>query len=352
MRGKNVIFINGQHYDAVTGLPVDQPSVALKPAATRPVKMISDFGPATKKPAPVVKATPATPRHVTSVKEVHAAPQRSKTLRRDIVKRPAGTHEIIAHRDNRQPIVVGKSPAIRRFASHPLPRTSAEITPQAPSVVATHKPVTIQPVAVQKVHALVEKKTAPAPKARAMSSRELKEHLIAQKLAEAKENKKEVKQSRIKKALAKPRVTSIVAASIALVVLGGYLTYLNMPNLSVRVAAAQAGIDASFPEYRPDGYHFNGPIAYAPGEVTMKFQSNGGNKGYEITQKSSSWDSQAVLDNYVAKQTDSYLTYSEQGLTIYTYGSQAAWVNGGVLYTLEGNAPLSNEQVLRIAASM
>ena len=38
-----------------------------------------------------------------------------------------------------------------------------------------------------------------------------------------------------------------------------------MPTLSVRVAASQAGIDASYPSYRPDGYALNGPVTYGDG---------------------------------------------------------------------------------------
>ena len=47
-----------------------------------------------------------------------------------------------------------------------------------------------------------------------------------------------------------------------------------------------------------------------------------------------------------------YATYNDAGLTIYTYGTDAAWVNGGVLYTVEGSANLSNEQIRRIATSL
>ncbi|MBC7746722.1 hypothetical protein H7Y40_01935 [Pedobacter sp.] len=359
MRGKNTIFINGQHYDAVTGLPVEsakptQPIAAAVPAPT--YKVISDFGPArpnkhTVKPVKVAPVHPVVQRP-TPTKKVHAAPQRSQTLRREAVKRPVGIHESIVQRSHRTPLAVAKSTAVTRFASHPLPRLVSE--PATPVMLpATHKPVVIQPAIVAKAHrAVAHRATATlVAKKPAMSSRELKEHLIAEKLAAVDIHKKAAKSPR-KKFFAQPRTTSIVSACFALIVLGGYLTYLNMPNLSVRVAASQSGVDARFPEYRPDGYRFNGPIAYAPGEVSMKFQANGGSQGYEIKQKSSSWDSQAVLDNYVTKQSSSYLTYSEQGLTVYTYGSEAAWVNGGVLYTLEGDAPLSNEQVLRIASSM
>ena len=354
MRGKNTIFINGQHYDAVTGLPIE----LVKPPVTASIpahayKVISDFGPVYRNKS-VQKSVLQHPvvNRPTAINKVHATPQRSQTLRREVVKRPVGTFESTTQRYYRKPAPVAKSSAITRFASHPLPRI---VEPAVASVIPTkHKLIDIQPAIVTKIHrAVAQKVTAAHPvKTPAMSSRELKEYLIAEKLASVDSSKKTPSTKLQKKILGQPRLTSIISACFALIVLGGYLTYLNMPNLSVRVAAAQSGVNARFPEYHPDGYHFNGPIAYAPGEVSMKFQSNGGPATYEIKQKISSWDSQAVLDNYVTKQSNTYLTYSEQGLTVYTYGSHAAWVNGGVLYTLEGNAPLSNEQVLHIASSM
>ena len=126
-----------------------------------------------------------------------------------------------------------------------------------------------------------------------------------------------------------------------------------MPSLSVRVAAAQAGIDASYPEYRPDGYSLRGTVAYKEGEVSMQFGANAGPQEFTVTQAKSSYDSVAVLDNHVKPASgEQYTTYNERGLTIYTYDSNAAWVNGGILYTITGDAPLSGEQIRRIATSL
>jgi len=85
----------------------------------------------------------------------------------------------------------------------------------------------------------------------------------------------------------------------------------------------------------------------------MKFASNSGPQNFTVTQSKTSWDSSAVLDNYIKEKAgDNYITYDEHGLTIYTYGSNAAWVNGGVLYTITGDAPLSGDQIRHIATSM
>ena len=46
------------------------------------------------------------------------------------------------------------------------------------------------------------------------------------------------------------------------------------------------------------GYRFDGPVAYSDGQVSL-CSTNGGTTGYRIVEKKTTWDSQAVLDNYV-----------------------------------------------------
>lgn len=338
MRGKNTIYMNGRHYDAVTGLAVSIEAPSSGSGHNPFAKPNSIDG--------VRKSTPAShkPKRTPAPHQVARKTSKSATLRRDLVKKPVSTKvEPVAK--TRQRVVVEKSPSINRFASHPMamkPSASlskAQLHPKSSSTNHT----------INRIHSQVATKAPVATSpTKALSSRELKEHIIAEKLAQIDTNsaKKVSKQKNY------PRLASILIASFAVIVLGGYLTYINMPNLSMRVAASQAGVNAKFPDYHPAGYSFDGPIAYSGGEVAVKFQSNTSNQNYTIRQKNSNWDSQAVLDNYVAAQSPHYMTSSEQGLTIYTYQNKAAWVNGGVLYTIEGNAPLSNEQVLRIAGSM
>lgn len=348
MRGKNTIIINGRQYDAVTGLAVGELPHSSKPKVEG-LKVVNDIS--QKKVVPVKKIpNHHVPRNI-SVKKPVSSLQKSKTLRRESLRRPVGIHESTVSRHMRSHTLVQKSSVITKFADHPQQRTYIAPAPQ----IHTDQSVGIRPAHKPMMVHVLHKATArpQVSKPVALSSRQLKEKLISEKLASVDHHKKQIDHKPARKLFgAHPRTASVMSACFALVVLGGYLTYLNMPNLSIRVAAAQAGVNARFPEYRPDGYRFNGPIAYAPGEVTMYFQSNGGKQAYEIKQKNSSWDSQAVLDNYVTKESKAYLTYSEQGLTVYTYQNKAAWVNGGVLYTIDGDAPLSNEQVLRIAASM
>lgn len=329
MSAKHTIVINGKLYDAATGLPVAKSSA---PAHTRPVRTSGagvDIVPAKAVPKRPTASKSSTIHHVT-------AP--SVTLKRQHLKAPLSKAPAkstltpkTAHID--------RSPMIAHFASHPqpLPKREPKIIEVAPAT-----PVSV----LQKSH-------APVP----LKSSELKEKLIARASAKADTPKPAVhkakKLKRAKRGFKKLSKPSIVAASIALVLLGGYLTYISMPGLSVSVAGSQAGVAAKFPSYSPDGYSFEGPVAYQPGKVELSFKSNGGSAGYVIEQRVSSWNSTAVLDNLVEPASGGkYETISQNGVMIYTYDNKAAWTNGGVLYTINGQAPLDSEQLLQIAASM
>ncbi|MDO4660964.1 MAG: hypothetical protein Q4B27_02345 [Candidatus Saccharibacteria bacterium] len=149
------------------------------------------------------------------------------------------------------------------------------------------------------------------------------------------------------------RRLSVAGAMVALLAFGGYLTYHNMPAIATRMAATQAGINASFPSYQPSGYSLAGGISQRQGSVLMKFAANAGPGTFTLTQSRSDWDSSAVLANYVLPSFGrNFATTTSRGLTIYSTHNAAAWVNGGILYTIKGNAPLSSEQVERIAVSM
>lgn len=323
MNKQRTIVIGGREYDAVTGLPVAAGASA---------------------PKPQPKADRITVVH--TAKKVHQPAQRSTALNRKFVGKPQTLRtDITVHRTKpvvSQAVHATTHPQIRRFAPHP-----AAAAPQHRDVSAP-----VAHPAVAKAHALSAHKAAvrqgsvPAPHTPAA---DIKNEALAKAIANVPKPGKPHKTPFFKR----QRAGSIIAATFAFVLLGGYFTYLNMPSLSVRVAAAQAGINAAYPDYRPDGYALHGPVTYADGRVSMNFKANASDANFTVNQSESSWDSSAVLDNHVLpKAGSSYMPFTERGLTIYTFGNNAAWVNGGILYTIDGDAPLSNEQIRRIATSL
>ena len=314
---KQTITINGVLYDTQTGMPVDTPVHSAQSAASF---------------ASMPKGHAA--------KTMHRTTQKSQTLRRQVVKHAASSaaHKPMAAT---KPAIT-RSPAITKFAPHPVGAKSVAPVRRILDVAPATHPIAAKAATATHAHP-VKPTLAPKP------SQVIKQEAIAEALDKAPTHKTRAKAARRKQ----PRALTIASASLALLMLGGYFTYLNMPTLSVRMAAVQSGVSASYPGYHPDGYNIRGLVTYNDSSVNMTFAANGGPQSYTIGQAKSNLDSSAVLENYVKpKAGGSYIPYSQQGLTIYIFGNDAAWVNGGILYTINGNAPLSSEQILHIASSM
>ena len=147
------------------------------------------------------------------------------------------------------------------------------------------------------------------------------------------------------------RWLQIASVGLAIMLIGGYFTYLGMPNISTRIAAIQSGINAKYPGYRPSGYALSGPITFKSGEVRMKFAYADGGQSYTITQQKSSLNSAALKETLTADGGDVQTT-TAGGLTIYSTDRTASWINGGVLYQITLSGALSSEQVTKIATSL
>lgn len=338
MGKKHTIVINGRTYDATTGLALSEKKEkganhtaksSLSSVKTKPVNSIQKG---------VVRDIASTKTKATA-KTIHRKTQRSKTLKRTALKKPtpAKSHKISVTGASKQ---YARSPQISRFAKHPE-TISKKITPankELPKKQAS-KPVQHRPI-------------------QPVSSRAIKERLIQEQMEKAPAARVTIEKVRKSKAKdvspSKLRTASVITVCLSLLVLAGYLTYLSMPDLSMRIAAMQTGVNAKLPEYQPQGYALNGPVTYDDNKVTADYKAQFGNQAYAITQTSSEWDSRATLDNFVAKDSnDDYQIRSKQGLTIYTYGNKAVWINGGVLHVLKSNnAPLTSQQIERIAVSM
>lgn len=371
MDKQKTIVINGREYDAATGLPVGK----TQPRVTR-----QSLRPATPNKQPSTAAKPSAASHTASA--IHSKTQRSRTLNRKFVHKAQTqsprqeatsqaqpiaiktVHSIKAHPSKRidgmrtAPALTGSAArtniaAAKQYASKRIQLQPIAATPAAPSkpvvqAVSAPEPAPIPHPAVTRAHTIQSQKKTPVIQTLPSAS-VLKQAAINEAMQKA--PKPSAKQ--LKKTSYRSKLLSFASAFSALILFAGYLTYLNVPNLSVRVAAAQAGIDASYPGYRPDGYKLNGPVAFSDGEVRMLFAANTGSSEFTLSQARSNWDSNALLENYVKDKSEGdYITSQERGITVYSYDGKAAWVSGGILYTIDGDAPLSPQQIRKIATSV
>ncbi len=318
------VEINGRKYDAVTGKLIKK-----SPKSTRGGGSIDG----------VVKAKPAGQVHKTTGKSTtlnrqavsKSKPATSKksssskkTSRHDKQSR-SQAHKVDSDRQQRSKTIT-KSSLVSKFS-----RSKAKEAKEAEEeIIAPAQPIALP------------------PKGQANRYSQKKSNM-----EEGQKPEKKKPSRRFNPFAKRPRAASVFAIALLVALFAGYITYLNIPNLSLKIAASRAGIDATMPGYRPAGFSIAGPINYSEGLVTISFQSNSDDRSFDIVERKSSWDSESLQANYVERETPNYVTFQDRGLTIYIYsGSNATWVDGGIWYTIEGESQLNSEQLLKIAASM
>lgn len=149
----------------------------------------------------------------------------------------------------------------------------------------------------------------------------------------------------------KSKHVNLAAGALAVLLLAGFIGWQNLPNMKLRVASAKAGFHAQMPGYRPGGFAM-GNIKYSTGSVAINYHSNSDNRSFSVVQQLSDWDSKTLLNNYVATTNPDYQAYQEGGRTIYIFGNNATWVDGGVWFKVDGAVGMSAQQLLHMASTM
>lgn len=301
MESDNFVIVNGQKLDKVTREPITDSPMSQK------TTNIVNSNP---------KRTPVVSRVVRS------------TGRPNLTRKPGNRMDI------------SRSRKITHFDSSRADKKNS--TTKADEQHTKHPIVSLS----ERRQSLIKSPTKSVKKISAKTSKEIKEQVIKNALEEPSRLTKE-------KNFFRRHGKAIFIISIILVAISAiYFTYINIPIFSVKVASAQSGINASFPSYYPYGYSIDGPVVYDDNKITIKFKSNTDTTNFEINQTKSTWDSTAVKNMIIEISNDTYHTVEERGLTIYSYNGNAAWVNGGILYEIKGNALLSRDQIRKIATSL
>jgi hypothetical protein len=213
-----------------------------------------------------------------------------------------------------------------------------------------------------RVAAVTAQQRAQRSQPRQLTARELKDRAIKQALervATMGNDQADAVEEQMIGAITKKRrfwqskklMAAICMSAVSLALLG-YLIHLNLPDLSVRVAAMQTGVNGSYPNYVPPGYKLDGLVTGREGKIVIDFIKD--YQGFTITQEKSSWDSATLLSNLVRpKWGSNYTIAREQGLTIYISGSNAVWTSGGILYQITATGDnLTHQQIHDIATSL
>lgn len=345
----NIIEINGKLYDAKLGVLLSDDTLENQQIDTKRIdgfmapKPQSIIIPDKPESFTLKHTKPTANRHKASNIKRHT--QKSVILMRKSVKKPSKTAkstEVITKNFSNKSFQTyhkagqsSRSPFISKYsnASHVIKRTeNITVKPHPNSVIPQKNPL----------NGVVKPTTRSISTKKQISK---SEKLFSEALQSTPPPKKLHKQ---KRGHSKLRWSS---GLVALLLLVGFICYLNLPNITVKFAGAKAGFSVSLPAYRPSGYTLKGPVNYDNGRVVVTFKSNTDNRAYTLKQEVSNWNSKTLQENFLVSNKKSFTTNQDNGRTIFIYDNNATWVNGGIWYQVESNA-LSSDQLINIANSI
>lgn len=158
------------------------------------------------------------------------------------------------------------------------------------------------------------------------------------------------KKQEAKRGHRKFKLSAIAAAITAVALVLGYGGYLVYPNVQLRIAASQAGLDAKT-FYAPKGYKVSGSVAMGAGKLAINYHGEN-NASYRLNQERSKTTEEQLKSEATAKGKDSFDSLKAGDVNVYRYNDKAAWVKDGVLYTLDTNDFLTSDQITKIASSV
>lgn len=365
-KNNNIIEINGQRYNAVTGALVtgtrgqaqNMDGVTRAAAAPSPALSIRAVRPPLQSviKKPVMDIARPAPAHL-----AHHSPQSAQTLMRRSVHKPTATQAHFKAQTTTDQRLQQPKPAIQTKLSHqvvdPKRQKRARHAPKSElvnhfgavasfSTNSSHTSVLSRPVARIALENQVSTVAASAQPSLDMFQKALAEATSHQQpfFTPAKNGRGD--------RLATSRTVKMVASALSVLLLAGFVTYQHIPNLKLRLASSRVGFTASMPSYRPAGFAVGG-LNYSVGNVAINYHSNSDARAYTLTEKASNWNSQTLRDVYVtANARQAYQTVAASGRTVYLFGNNATWVNSGIWYEIQNNGNLSSKQLVDLALSL
>lgn len=333
----NTIEIKGQLYDAISGAPIQAAPKAQSSAADKEV------------------LSTATPNQKHPVNEVNRhAPKTSQILMRSAVKKPDPSLKRrirISESTERAitPIPITEKSSLTRLAvQRPDRAQRAALFKQSELishsfVAPSERPAAQSEDPIAEAPRPVPQITPPAPP---KSPADL---LLQRGLSQATAH--EQPPLPLEKS-GWPRASlvaiPVVGVVLALLIFGSH----TFTSLQLRIASAKAGFSTNLPTYYPVGFTLD-QMSYNSGIFASDFYAKNSDQSYTITQKSSSWNTQNLLNNYVSFVAPNYKVIQLGARTIYLYGNgDATWVSGHMWYQIDSDGSLKEAQIIDVANSL
>lgn len=358
-KNSSLIQINSHLYDANSGRLYHHPRGPVIDGFRRqPARVIKKFSTTLS-----VSKEDSINRSHKSAHSIHSRAQRSKTLMRKAVGKPAqrsGREKLDqlkrqVNGSNKDRVIramnVVKNPRVDRFGK-PINQTKS---------LLAHAATRAKPNAAQvggfniKSHSGGSMAIQQPPSMVSSVSHQKLERMLDEALLRADAHKKAVRNKRLSKRHFgglnfMPKWLAIALIGVVLAAAGTYFAWRNIPAVSLKIASLRSQVQGSLPEYIPSGFRFNGPIEYKSGNISLTYRADS-DRYFTLEQQASNWDSSSLVANALPQDTK-VQTSQVKGATVYVDSSsnEATWVSNGKRYTLKGK--LDTDEIFKIADSI
>ena len=144
----------------------------------------------------------------------------------------------------------------------------------------------------------------------------------------------------------------ILSLSLFVLIFGITLSFVFSNNISMYIADSKTNIHGILPTYIPSGYDLS-KVTYSTGNpsgtIALHYQGPKTIDTYTIQEQATTWDTKtlvgAVVQPYVG---NNFKTYQVGGRTVFYYNNTAVWIDAGIYYTLNNHGNLTPKQINQI----
>lgn len=359
----SIVEINGQKYDMASGKIIG--AVKNKVSRLKSKTPFISMDGIVRLPV-MAKVRPASrskhPKRV--VHNVHRQTQRSKTLMRRIVSRAQRKVKI-----QKNPIkkhLVGRNPLrearFKQTSQHPKVKHFGFFSQAYKRRVLSRGKARLIANSSKGSHSLAL--ATPMPSVATSSSHQRLERLLDYALARADAHKKALKKRRRGPAKLLQILPKWLNITILILIVGGaagFYIWRNVPTASLKLAGSAANVQASMPEYVPEGFSLAGPAKAENGVVSLTYKSiDNSLAALVLKEQASNQDSDSVVANNssarsqiqssqvngvavnVISDGNSNTAYCSSNGTLYWLSDNGAKIAPGELVKSVGSACSSN----------
>ncbi len=144
----------------------------------------------------------------------------------------------------------------------------------------------------------------------------------------------------------------LMTATILFIAIAGFLTYQNIPNTTSFLNSQVTNFITKMPSYQIPGF-YNAITTKQPGLYSATFLSHTDKRKYKLVESPHSPATNNQLLSYLTTAFhDNYQSITINGTTVYLFNNDATWIKNGIWYKLLSyNNAVSLNQILKIVSS-